>query len=42
VLGEIRAGSLNPYSAARRIIEDRNSLLQLLYVHDGSAKADGK
>ena len=42
VLGEIRAGSLNPYSAARRIIEDRNSLLQLLYVHDGSAKADAK
>jgi len=42
VLGEIRAGSLNPYSAARRIIEDRNSLLQLLDVHDGSAKADGK
>jgi LAO/AO transport system kinase len=40
VLGEIRAGSLNPYSAARRIIEDRNSLLQLL--HDGSAKADSK
>ncbi len=36
VLGEIRAGSLNPYSAARRIIEDRNSLIQLL--HNGTAK----
>jgi LAO/AO transport system kinase len=36
VLAEIRAGSLNPYSAARRIIEDRNSLIQLL--HNGTAK----
>ena len=42
VLSEIRAGSLNPYSAARQIIEDRNSLLQLLEVRDGNAKADAK
>src|SRR6202162_2569290 len=36
VLSEIRSGKLNPYSAARRIIEDRKSLLDLL--HDGSSK----
>jgi LAO/AO transport system kinase len=36
VLSEIRAGKLNPYSAARRIIEDRKSLLDLL--HNGSSK----
>ncbi len=36
VLGEVRAGKLNPYSAARRIIEDRKSLLDLL--HNGSSK----
>src|SRR5208282_3624384 len=31
VLSEIRAGKLNPYSAARRIIEDRKSLIDLLH-----------
>ena len=36
VLSEVRAGKLNPYSAARRIIEDRKSLLDLL--HNGSSK----
>jgi hypothetical protein len=36
VLSEIRAGKLNPYSAARRIIEDRKSLLDLL--NNGSSK----
>ena len=36
VLGEVRAGKLNPYSAVRRIIEDRKSLLDLL--HNGSSK----
>ncbi len=36
VLDEIRAGKLNPYSAARRIIEDRKSLIDLL--HNGSCK----
>jgi LAO/AO transport system kinase len=36
VLSEIRAGKLNPYSAARRIMEDRKSLLDLL--HNGSAR----
>ncbi len=34
VVGEIRAGSLNPYSAARRIIEDRNTLIKLLHPND--------
>src|ERR1700720_1502784 len=36
VLSEVRAGKLNPYSAARRIIEDRKSLIDLL--HNGSSK----
>jgi len=36
VLDEIRAGKLNPYSAARRIIEDRKSLIDLL--HNGTCK----
>lgn len=36
VLDEIRAGKLNPYSAARRIIEDRKSLIDLL--HNASSK----
>jgi putative protein kinase ArgK-like GTPase of G3E family len=36
VLDEIRAGKLNPYSAARRIIEDRKSLIDL--IHNGSSK----
>ena len=36
VLSEIRAGKLNPYSAARRIIEDRKSLIDLL--QNGSSK----
>ncbi|HJU28402.1 MAG TPA: methylmalonyl Co-A mutase-associated GTPase MeaB [Candidatus Binataceae bacterium] len=30
VLGEVREGSLNPYSAARRIIEDRATVAELL------------
>src|ERR1035437_995979 len=38
VLDEIAAGKLNPYSAARRIIEDRKSLIDLLLSHDGSSK----
>jgi LAO/AO transport system kinase len=37
VLSEIHAGKLNPYSAARRIIEDRKLLIDLL--HNGSSKA---
>ncbi|HYL60965.1 MAG TPA: methylmalonyl Co-A mutase-associated GTPase MeaB [Candidatus Acidoferrales bacterium] len=40
VVSEVRHGSLNPYSAARRIIEDRNSLGELL--QNGSAKPGGK
>jgi GTPase len=36
VLDEVRAGKLNPYSAARRIIEDRKSLVDLL--NNGGAK----
>ncbi|MGH7812860.1 MAG: methylmalonyl Co-A mutase-associated GTPase MeaB [Candidatus Binataceae bacterium] len=36
VIDEIRAGRLNPYSAARRIIEDRDSLARLL--DSGAAK----
>jgi len=36
VLDEIAAGKLNPYSAARRIIEDRKSLIDLL--HNGNPK----
>ena len=40
VVREVRAGSLNPYSAARRIIEDRNSLGELL--QNGSAKPGAK
>lgn len=40
VVREVRAGSLNPYSAARRIIEDRNSLSELL--QNGSAKPGAK
>jgi LAO/AO transport system kinase len=36
VLSEVRAGKLNPYAAARRIIEDRSSLGELL--HNGSLK----
>jgi GTPase len=36
LLGEVRAGKLNPYSAARRIIEDRKSLNDLL--ENGSSK----
>jgi hypothetical protein len=30
VLGEVREGGLNPYSAARRIIEDRAAVAELL------------
>jgi len=40
VVREVRAGSLNPYSAARRIIEDRNSLGELL--QNGSVKPGAK
>ncbi len=36
VLDEIAAGKLNPYSAARRIIEDHKSLIDLL--HNGRSK----
>ena len=36
LLGEVRAGKLNPYSAARRIIEDRKALIDLL--QNGGAK----
>lgn len=36
VLSEVREGSLNPYSAARRIIEDRATISELL--EKGSAK----
>jgi hypothetical protein len=38
VLGEVRAGKLNPYSAARRILEDRKSLIDL--IHNGSSKTE--
>ncbi len=44
VLDEIAAGKLNPYSAARRIIEDRGSLVDLLVSHSsksGSPKRAG-
>src|SRR5215469_16651281 len=37
LLGEVRAGKLNPYSAARKIIEDRKTLADLL--QNGGAKA---
>jgi len=37
VIGEIRAGTVNPYSAARRIIEDRAALSRLLA--EGGAKS---
>jgi LAO/AO transport system kinase len=37
LLGEIREGAVNPYSAARRIIEDRAALSRLLA--EGGAKA---
>src|SRR5271167_11871 len=36
VIGEVRAGKLNPYSAARRILEDRKSLIDL--IHNGDSK----
>ena len=36
VIGEVRAGKLNPYSAARRIIEDRKSLIDL--IQNGNSK----
>jgi LAO/AO transport system kinase len=35
VLTEVRAGSLNPYSAARRIIEDRTAVAELLASGSG-------
>jgi len=38
VLSEVREGSLNPYSAARRIIEDRAAMAELLAVE--SAERD--
>jgi LAO/AO transport system kinase len=37
VMGEIREGSLNPYSAARRIIEDHAAVARLL--DDGGPKS---
>jgi hypothetical protein len=37
VLGEIREGSVNPYSAARRIIEDHAAIARLL--DEGGPKA---
>jgi LAO/AO transport system kinase len=40
VVGEVRAGSLNPYTAARRVIEDRKALGELLA--DGSGGASGR
>ncbi|HUO05594.1 MAG TPA: methylmalonyl Co-A mutase-associated GTPase MeaB [Candidatus Binataceae bacterium] len=40
IAAEVRAGRLNPYSAARRIIEDRNLIGELL--RDGSVKSDSK
>ncbi len=30
VMAEVRAGRLNPYSAARRLIEDRDAIGELL------------
>jgi hypothetical protein len=43
VVSEVRAGSLNPYTAARRVIEDRKALGELLAegsaaVTEGSAE----
>jgi len=38
MLSEVREGNLNPYSAARRIIEDRTAVAELLA--SGSAKPD--
>jgi LAO/AO transport system kinase len=40
VLGEVRAGKLNPYSAARRIIEDRKALIDLLENGGSKSRAD--
>ena len=40
VLCEVRAGKLNPYSAARRIIEDRKALTDLLQNGGPKARAD--
>ncbi len=40
VVGEVRRGNLNPYSAARRIIEDRETLDELL--HNSKAHRSGK
>jgi LAO/AO transport system kinase len=40
VVGEVRAGSLNPYTAARRVIEDRKALGELLA--DGSGGTGGR
>jgi hypothetical protein len=39
VVSEVRAGSLNPYTAARRVIEDRKALGELLA--EGSAVREG-
>src|SRR5271168_1745725 len=40
VVGEVSAGTLNPYTAARRVIEDRQALGELLA--EGSAGAAGR
>jgi uncharacterized protein YbjT (DUF2867 family) len=40
VVGEVRAGTLNPYTAARRVIEDRKALGELLA--EGSAGGAGR
>jgi LAO/AO transport system kinase len=40
LLGEVRAGKLNPYSAARRIIEDRKALTDLLQNGGPKVRAD--
>jgi LAO/AO transport system kinase len=42
LISEVRAGRVNPYSAARRIIEDRNSIAELLRNGGGASAAIGR
>src|SRR6266851_1993126 len=41
VVSEVRAGSLNPYTAARRVIEDRKALGELLAEGSAAGSAGG-
>ena len=40
VMNEVRQGVLNPYSAARRIIEDRRAVAELLGQTDAAREAE--